>query len=116
MSLLVVATVFVLYYKKNFAMFMSPFLPKSQNMTQYYSPTMIYLIHICMAPKILCSVDDNFAHFLLQVKKTFRAPSWWDHHETWKDMRYNWLPTWKEVPKHLHERPHVSHLKDLEVR
>lgn len=50
------------------------------------------------------------------VKKTFRTPSWWDHHETWKDMRYDWLPSWNEVPKHLHERPHVAHLKDLELK
>ena len=49
------------------------------------------------------------------MKHTFRTPSWWDHHETWKDMRYDWLPSWEDIPKHLHERPHLSHLEELQV-
>ena len=51
-----------------------------------------------------------------QVKNTFRTPSWWDHHETWKDMRYDWLPSWEEIPKHLHKRPQLSHLDELQVK
>lgn len=31
-------------------------------------------------------------------------------------MRYRWLPTWNEVPKHLHENPLLSHLEELEVK
>ena len=54
-----------------------------------------------------------FVYF--QVKKTFHENSWWDHHERWKDMRYRWLPTWKEIPKHLHESALLSHLEELEV-
>lgn len=49
------------------------------------------------------------------VKKTFHEPSWWDHHERWKDMRYTWLPSWEEVPKHLHESVLLSHLNGLEM-
>jgi len=49
------------------------------------------------------------------VKKTFHEPSWWDHHERWKDMRYRWLPTWEEVPKHLHENALLSHYEELEM-
>ena len=49
------------------------------------------------------------------MKKTFHEPSWWDHHERWKDMRYRWLPTWEEVPKHLHENAHFVALEELEV-
>jgi len=49
------------------------------------------------------------------VKKTFHENSWWDHHERWKDMRYRWLPTWKEIPKHLHESALLSHLEELEM-
>ena len=49
------------------------------------------------------------------MKKTFHENSWWDHHERWKDMRYRWLPTWKEIPKHLHESALLSHLEELEV-
>ena len=30
-------------------------------------------------------------------------------------MRYKWLPSWEEVPKHLHESVLLSHLKELEV-
>ena len=30
-------------------------------------------------------------------------------------MRYRWLPTWKEIPKHLHESALLSHLEELEV-
>lgn len=52
----------------------------------------------------------------LQVKKTFHAPNWWVHHERWKDMRYRWLQTWKEVPKNLHENALLSHYQELEVR
>jgi len=49
------------------------------------------------------------------VKKTFHETSWWDHHERWKDMRYKWLPSWEEVPKHLHESVLLSHLNGLEM-
>ena len=30
-------------------------------------------------------------------------------------MRYRWLPTWEEVPKHLHENALLSHYEELEV-
>ena len=49
------------------------------------------------------------------MKKTFNTGSWWDHHETWKDMRYDWLPSWGEIPKHLHEKTSRSHLRSLNV-
>ena len=54
-------------------------------------------------------------YYFFQVKKTFHEPGWWDHHERWKDMRYRWLPTWEEVPKHLHENALLSHYEELEV-
>ena len=53
--------------------------------------------------------------FHQQVKKTFHARSWWDHHETWKDMRYDWLPSWQEIPKHLHQKTSREHLRGLTV-
>ena len=56
-------------------------------------------------------------HFFLQVKKTFNARSYWAHHDAWKNSgRFEWLPSWENIPKHLHERPQLSHLNRLEVR
>jgi hypothetical protein len=70
---------------------------------------------MCRCPlRERAGTEDEFSS-LFQVKHTFRTPSWWDHHETWKDMRYDWLPSWEEIPKHLHERPHLSHLEELQV-
>merc|ERR1711963_74265 len=48
------------------------------------------------------------------VQSTFSSRSWEEHHETWKEHRYEWLPSWQEIPKHLHEAlatPHLSKLK-----
>ena len=53
---------------------------------------------------------------LFQVKKTFRTSNWWEHHETWRDMRYDWLPSWNQIPKHLHEKTSRSHLEQLQVK
>lgn len=64
----------------------------------------------------MCIEVTNYLLFLFQVKKTFHTSSWWDHHETWKDMRYDWLPSWDEVPKHLHEKAGREHLESLQVR
>ena len=49
------------------------------------------------------------------VRRTFSNPSWRDHHETWKEQRYNWLPSWKDIPKHLHDPLDSSHLQKLSV-
>lgn len=49
------------------------------------------------------------------VKKTFLVDNWWEHHETWSDMRYQWLPTWSEIPKNLHERTSQAHLESLKI-
>ena len=49
-----------------------------------------------------------------QVQSTFSSRSWEEHHETWKEHRYTWLPSWQDIPKHLHEAlssPHLSKLK-----
>ena len=53
-------------------------------------------------------------HFF-QVRRTFSTPSWRDHHDTWKEQRYNWLPSWKEIPKHLHDPLDSAHLQKLSV-
>ena len=50
-----------------------------------------------------------------QVKKTFREPNWWSHHDKWGNKRLDWLPTNNEIPKNLGERPTIAHLQDLEV-
>jgi len=47
------------------------------------------------------------------VRRTFSTPSWEDHHVTWKEQRYNWLPSWKDIPKHLHEALESGHLQKL---
>jgi len=47
------------------------------------------------------------------VRRTFSSPSWEDHHLTWKEQRYNWLPSWKDIPKHLHETLERGHLQKL---
>lgn len=31
-------------------------------------------------------------------------------------MHFDWLPTWEEIPKHLHEKMDDSHLEQLQVR
>jgi len=49
------------------------------------------------------------------VRRTFSTPSWRDHHDTWKEQRYNWLPSWKEIPKHLHESLEAGHLQKLSL-
>ena len=71
---------------------------KSQSMFQT-QPAYIYLDFI----------------FSIQVKKTFREPNWWSHHDKWGNKRYDWLPTNNEIPKNLGERPTIAHLQDLEV-
>ena len=53
---------------------------------------------------------------LLQVQSTFSSRSWEEHHETWKEHRYEWLPSWQEIPKHLHEALATPHLSKLKVR
>ena len=62
--------------------------------------------HICWDTKIA----------LLQVQSTFSSRSWEEHHETWKEHRYEWLPSWQEIPKHLHEALATPHLSKLKVR
>ena len=52
---------------------------------------------------------------MIQVRRTFSSPNWEDHHVTWKEQRYNWLPSWKEIPKHLHETLERGHLQKLTV-
>ena len=52
---------------------------------------------------------------IFQVRRTFSTPSWRDHHDTWKEQRYNWLPSWKDIPKHLHDPLDSSHLQNLSV-
>jgi hypothetical protein len=52
----------------------------------------------------------------LQVQSTFSSSSWRDHHETWKEHRYTWLPSWQDIPKHLHEALGGGHLSNLKVR
>ena len=52
---------------------------------------------------------------IFQVRRTFSTPSWRDHHDTWKEQRYNWLPSWKEIPKHLHDPLDSGHLQKLSV-
>jgi len=49
------------------------------------------------------------------VRRTFSTPSWRDHHDTWKEQRYNWLPSWKDIPKHLHETLESGHLQKLSL-
>ena len=49
------------------------------------------------------------------VRRTFSTPSWRDHHDTWKEQRYNWLPSWKDIPKHLHDPLDSSRLQKLSV-
>lgn len=51
----------------------------------------------------------------LQVEQTFSSASWKSHHETWKDHRYTWLPSWQDIPKHLHEALGGGHLTNLKV-
>ena len=53
---------------------------------------------------------------MLQVQSTFSSRSWEEHHETWKEHRYEWLPSWQEIPKHLHEALATPHLSKLKVR
>ena len=52
---------------------------------------------------------------IFQVRRTFSTPSWRDHHDTWKEQRYKWLPSWKDIPKHLHDPLDSSHLQKLSV-
>jgi hypothetical protein len=49
------------------------------------------------------------------VKKTFREPNWWSHHDKWGNKRFDWLPNNNEIPKNLGERPTIAHLQDLEI-
>jgi len=49
------------------------------------------------------------------VRRTFSTPSWRDHHDTWKEQRYNWLPSWKDIPKHLHDPLDSGHLQKLSL-
>ena len=51
----------------------------------------------------------------MQVRRTFSTASWRDHHDTWKEQRYNWLPSWQDIPKHLHESLESGHLQKLSV-
>jgi len=63
------------------------------------------------AKNALVHADDFKEKF---VQSTFSSRSWEEHHETWKEHRYEWLPSWQEIPKHLHEAlatPHLSKLK-----
>ena len=55
------------------------------------------------------------SNFIFQVRRTFSTPSWRDHHDTWKEQRYNWLPSWKDIPKHLHDPLDSGHLQKLSV-
>ena len=57
----------------------------------------------------------SFIFDIFQVRRTFSTPSWRDHHDTWKEQRYNWLPSWKDIPKHLHDPLDSSHLQKLSV-
>ena len=50
-----------------------------------------------------------------QVQSTFSSRSWEEHHETWKEHRYEWLPSWQDIPKHLHEALSTPHLSKLKV-
>jgi len=49
------------------------------------------------------------------VRRTFSTASWRDHHDTWKEQRYNWLPSWQDIPKHLHESLESGHLQKLSL-
>jgi hypothetical protein len=63
------------------------------------------------AKNALVHADDFKEKF---VQSTFSSRSWEEHHETWKEHRYEWLPSWQDIPKHLHEAlstPHLSKLK-----
>ena len=58
--------------------------------------------------------QQNIMNTFFQVQSTFSSRSWEEHHETWKEHRYTWLPSWQDIPKHLHEAlssPHLSKLK-----
>ncbi|XP_023332161.1 uncharacterized protein LOC111704236 isoform X2 [Eurytemora carolleeae] len=49
------------------------------------------------------------------VRRTFSAPSWQDHHQTWKDQRLHWLPSWHQIPKHLNEKLDAAHLQEIRM-
>jgi len=49
------------------------------------------------------------------VRRTFSTPSWEEHHQYWKDQRLDWLPSYQDIPKHLSEKVHHSHLSSLKM-
>ncbi len=107
-----------LYFNLNHDLFKQKYyqiLYKFNSNPSLYSFDLIILIIKQKKILVNTSLLIVFSYLNFQVKNTFRTPSWWDHHETWKDMRYDWLPSWQEIPKHLHERPHLSHLDELQV-
>lgn len=65
--------------------------------------------------KIHFSIEMLVWFLSVQVRRTFSTSSWRDHHETWKEARYDWLPSWKDIPKHLHESLDSKHLQKLKV-
>ncbi|XP_059471292.1 uncharacterized protein LOC132194179 isoform X2 [Neocloeon triangulifer] len=48
------------------------------------------------------------------VKSTFNV-DFVQHHETWKDLHYSWLPSLEQIPKNLGESTPVDHLQHLEL-
>ncbi|XP_065353161.1 uncharacterized protein LOC135948035 isoform X2 [Cloeon dipterum] len=48
------------------------------------------------------------------VKSTFNV-DFVQHHETWKDLHYSWLPSMEQIPKNLGESTPVNHLQNLEL-
>ena len=81
------------------------------NSLRFYFTLVMSLISLSQLVTLVSIIKIFF-----QVKKTFRTSNWWEHHETWRDMRYDWLPSWNQIPKHLHEKTSRGHLEQLQVR
>lgn len=94
-----------------------PVMAKNHALQMYHDVTPLsdqeLIQNILLSAKNALVHSDDFKEKF--VRRTFSTSSWKDHHETWKEQRYNWLPTWKDIPKHLHESLEGGHLQKLKL-
>jgi len=94
-----------------------PVMAKNHALQMYHDVTPLsdqeLIQNILLSAKNALVHSDDFKEKF--VRRTFSTSSWKDHHETWKEQRYNWLPSWKDIPKHLHESLEGGHLQKLKL-
>jgi len=94
-----------------------PVMAKNHALQMYHDVTPLsdqeLIQNILLSAKNALVHSDDFKEKF--VRRTFSTSSWRDHHETWKEQRYNWLPSWKDIPKHLHESLEGGHLQKLKL-